>query len=63
LVSPERHPGDQAAAQDEVAHDSKVSVVGYCLSGTLAAISATTMAQEQDERLASLTLLAMEFDQ
>ena len=53
------------AALDAIGHivpDTRVHGVGYCLGGTLLAISAAAMARDRDERLATLSFLAAQVD-
>ncbi|OJY32427.1 MAG: PHA synthase [Legionella sp. 40-6] len=53
------------AAIDEVSTlmpEAKINLMGYCLGGTLAMITAAAMARDGDERLNSLTLLAAQGD-
>ncbi|ETO94023.1 PHA/PHB synthase family protein [Legionella oakridgensis] len=49
-------------AVEERIPNVKIHLMGYCLGGTLALITAATMARERDKRLKSLTLLAAQGD-
>jgi polyhydroxyalkanoate synthase subunit PhaC len=42
--------------------ETKINLMGYCLGGTMAMITAAAMARENDKRLNSLTLLAAQGD-
>ena len=58
------HQGQMAAvdAVSAICPKRKIHSVGYCIGGTLASIAAATMARDDDDRLASLSLFAAQTD-
>ena len=59
-----RAQGVRAAidAMQAICGKSKIHATGYCLGGTLLTIAAATMARDNDDRLASLSLFAAQTD-
>ncbi|MDP9085035.1 MAG: alpha/beta hydrolase [Pseudomonadota bacterium] len=49
-------------AVSRIVPDQKIHSVGYCIGGTLLSIAAAVFAAEDDQRLASMTLLAAQQD-
>ena len=58
------HLGQMAAvdAVSAICPKRKIHSVGYCIGGTLASIAAATMARNDDDRLASISLFAAQAD-
>lgn len=46
----------------EIVGNHKIHATGYCLGGTLLSVAASAMANENDDRIATLTLLAAQAD-
>jgi polyhydroxyalkanoate synthase len=53
---------DALDAVSAILPDRNINAVGYCLGGTLLSIAAAYLAQKQDARLKSMTLLAAQTD-
>ncbi len=49
-------------AVTSIVPDTPVQAVGYCLGGTILAITAATMARDGDQRLGAITLMAAQVD-